>query len=187
MREGHDYGQIVNGMRAGQSDALEDLVRISSRRLFRLCVSQLLNEADAEEAVQDAYVNAKNGIHKLKDANKLMAWLSRIAINACHSLRKKRPPIMQPEDTLAAVEDRDPSPAELASQHETGALMRRALDRLNDGQREVIGLHYFLGMKHTEIATLLDIKPTTVRQRCFQGLRILSEDPDIRTLRGGER
>lgn len=181
---------LVRAIRAGDETAFAALMRRYNRRLFRLCRSVLRNEAEAEDAVQEAYVAAFLKLDGLENPARIGAWLSRIAWN--ESISRVRRLARRAETVFAPEPDGDwavPAMAELAvadqgddmmMRSDARRLLERAIDRLDDVFRPVFVLRGVEEMSVAETAELLGIPADTVKTRYHRGRkalqRILLED-----------
>jgi RNA polymerase sigma-70 factor (ECF subfamily) len=119
-------------------------------RLESICTS-LVGASDAADVVHDVYLTARARVHQLRDPGALEAWLARIAVNACHSHRRRsRRTVVYPITVIEA-----PGGSDLA--------LRELIERLPARERTVLVLHYGHGYALDEIAALLDINYATVR------------------------
>jgi len=121
-------------------------------RLEAICGS-LIGVSDAPDVVHDVYLQARARIHQLRDPDALEAWLARIAINACHSFRRRRQRLTA--YPIAVLEA--PGGSDLA--------FRELIERLPPRERTILVLHYGHGYALDEIASLLGINYATVRSR----------------------
>ena len=91
-RDGFADAELLAGMRAGNSAAFAALMRSNNQRLYRLERGFLKDDAQAEEAVHDGYVNAFTHLDGFKGGSSLATWLARIVSNeALARLRRRRP------------------------------------------------------------------------------------------------
>ena len=120
-----------------------------------------------------AHLNAAGYV----SAGKPAAWLMRIARNlALMRLREgKRTVAMSPEDWMEAFADRPDFTREDAE------LLRELMDTLRDDEREIVSLHALTGLKHREIAAMLDLALPTVLSKYNRALKKLRA-----TLKGGQ-
>lgn len=181
---------LVHAIRAGDEAAFAALMRRYNRRLFRLCRSVLRNEAEAEDAVQEAYVAAFLKLDGLEDPARIGPWLSRIAWNESLSrvrrLARRAETGFTPEPggdwalPAAAVAGVADQGDDMMMRSDTRRLLERAIDRLDDVFRPVFMLRGVEEMSVAETAELLGIPPDTVKTRFFRGRkalqRILLED-----------
>ena len=172
---------------AGDLAAFERLMRLHNRRLYRLARATLRDEADAEEALQDAYLRAFKAIDQFRDESSLATWLSRLVLNECLGrLRRqgRRSSIVQLVSTDAdeRVEHEfmsHPSPGATPHDHaersEIRAMLERKLDELPEAFRTVFVLRGVEEMDVSEVARCLGIPEATVRSRFFRARSMLRE------------
>jgi RNA polymerase sigma-70 factor (ECF subfamily) len=176
--------------------AFEALMRRYNTRLYRAARAILKDDAEAEDAVQDAYLDAYRHIHDFRGESQLGTWLVRITVNqALMRLRKqKRDPIVVPFAADPAHADRhdlDPedSSAEPASttilRTEVRKILERRVDELPVSFRTVFMLREVEEMSVEETAEALGIPAATVRTRLFRARALLrsalARDLDVAT------
>jgi RNA polymerase sigma-70 factor (ECF subfamily) len=142
--------------------------------LFRVCCSQLSNESDREDAVQECVYKAWRSRNQLKEERYFRTWMTRILINTCHDIRQKSGRTLSIEELgptqLAAVSttpDEDIPPQ--------AAALRVALSQLDEGQRLPLILHHLGGFSTEEIARILQLRPGAVRTRMTRARARLKE------------
>src|SRR4051794_37679216 len=96
-----DEAAVVAALRANDSGAFEQLVREQLPRLLTVARRILGNEADAQEAVQDAFLSAFKALPAFDGASRLSTWLHRIAVNA--ALMKLRRRQRRPEQSIEGL------------------------------------------------------------------------------------
>ena len=167
---------MVEQARNGDLRAFESIVRSRMDTVYRLTLAIVGNEADAADATQDAFVAAWRQIGSLRDADRLDAWLARIAVNAARMVARgrRRRTVREIPDVDPATVDRptmttDPAAAAAEDARALGA----ALDRLTPDQRSILALHHLDGRGIPEIAAILDIPEGTVKSRLFTARRAL--------------
>ena len=188
-RSDDDDADIVRRIVAGDRTAFELLMRRHNRRLYRLARATLRNDAEAEDALQDAYLNAYRSIAQFRGDARLFTWLSRLVLNECFARMRRDArrqnvlPMLHdcPDDehmssimdTLNAHDHHAPDQA--ASRAEIRALLERKLDALPSGFRTVFVLRSVEEMSVEETAQCLDIPEATVRSRHFRAKVLLRE------------
>src|SRR3954454_2337991 len=80
---GEDDMQLVRRVAAGDRAAFELLMRRHNRRLYRLARATLRDDADAEDALQEAYLSAYRAIGEFRGESAVSTWLSRLVLNEC--------------------------------------------------------------------------------------------------------
>jgi RNA polymerase sigma-70 factor (ECF subfamily) len=130
-------------------------------------------EADAADAVQDAFVKAYAALARFREDAPIRPWLLRIVTNEARNRRRsadrrsglaRRAAIAAPRDEVA------PSPESSVLAAEMRGELLAAIGRLRDEDREVIGARYFLGLSEAETAETLAIPAGTVKSRTARAL-----------------
>jgi RNA polymerase sigma-70 factor, ECF subfamily len=181
-----DQERLLAGLRANDPRAYEQLVRQSGGKLLAVARRILGNEADAHEAVQDAFLSAVRAMDTFDGAKaSLNTWLHRIAINAAlQKLRsKRRKPERSIDDLLPSfgedghqshpVMDWRETSDLIAQRRETRTLVRNAIEQLPEAFREVLLLRDIEGLDTDETAQLLGIHPGAVKTRLHRARQAL--------------
>jgi RNA polymerase sigma-70 factor (ECF subfamily) len=169
--------------------AFEALMRRYNSRLFRVARAILRDDAEAEDALQDAYLDAYRHIGEFRGGSRLGTWLTRIVINhALMRLRRRRrdrvvvpfekrgPDEPGPDWTEAFVADEETeSPSALLLRDETRRLLERRIDDLPVAFRTVFVMREIEDMTVQETADCLGIPTATVRTRLFRARALLRE------------
>ncbi len=180
--------ELVRRALARDDAAFRAIMTQHNRRLYRLARGILRNDSEAEDAVQEAYVNAFTHLESYRGDSSLATWLSRIVINeALGRLRRARPVIeLQTDAAERAEAEIIPFPQSQASgdpertmaQREILRLVERATDALPDGFRTVFILRMIEGLGVEETAELLGLRPETVKTRLHRARRLVREQLD---------
>jgi RNA polymerase sigma-70 factor (ECF subfamily) len=180
----------------GDHAAFETLMRRHNAKLFRVARAILRDDAEAEDALQDAYLDAYRHIGDFRGDASLGTWLTRIAIN--HALMRARrqksrrvvvpftgddrgkPELMDPVDELAE------SAPNAMLRAEVRRLVERRIDELPAAFRTVFVMRDVEDMTVQETAECLSIPAATVRTRLFRARALLREaltrDLDVATI-----
>ena len=130
-------------------------------------------EADAADAVQDAFVKAYAALPRFRDGAPLKPWLLRIVANEGRNRRRAAARRVGLAERAATVEPRDAtagSPEADVIAAETRTTLLAALARLRDEDREVIGARYLLDLSEAETAEALGLPAGTVKSRTSRAL-----------------
>lgn len=158
---------LVDRCRAGDLGAFEELYRQHSGKLFSLACRMLGNPSDAEDLLQDIFLQAHRKLDGFRGDSALATWLYRLAMNQClDHLRSRTARTNQVTDTL----DEEPGwyqPGQrgLAEQTVSKIDIERALARLPDGCRAAFVLHDVEGLEHREVAGILGIAEGTSKSQ----------------------
>jgi RNA polymerase sigma-70 factor (ECF subfamily) len=187
--------ELVARARAGDRLAFELIMRRHNRRLFRLARSILASDAEAEDALQEAYVHAYAKLATLADGAALGTWLARIVTNeALGRLRTagrvvaldayRQPGSGEEEGRTAELASDLPDPERLAASGELRRLLAAAVDGLPQEFRSVFVLREVEGLSTAETAAWLAIRPETVKTRLHRARLQLQESLGQQLLAG---
>jgi len=169
--------QCLKRIQAGQSGALAELYDRYTPLLYPLALRILRSPADAEDALQDAWIQVwKRAANYDSRRGPVAAWLlTMIRTRALNRYRSKasrdRAESRVEVDPLATPDE----PTDSAIQSQLGTRVRRALGELTPQQRQVLEIAYFGGLSQTEIADRLQTPLGTVKSWTRQGLTRLRE------------
>lgn len=181
-----DDDALLRRIRAGDRDAFTDLMRRYNRRLYRVARSVLRDDAEAEDALQDAYLQAYRALPAFRGESALGTWLTRIVVNAALMRQRKTGRLADVielgadfgSDDAVLPRDRldEPAQPELAAlRAQTRRLIETGIDKLPAAFRTVFVLRAVEELTVEETATTLDIPEATVRTRYFRARAMLRE------------
>ena len=182
--EAEDDASVVRRILAGDTVAFALLMRRCNRRLYRLARAVVGNDADAEDALQEAYFNAYRRLGQFRGDSSLATWLSRLVVNEClgrmrRSARRQNviPMIPSPSDEeLEAVPSSEAgAPDAAADRAQMKAILERRIDALPATFRAVFVLRSVEELSVEETAECLGIPAETVRSRHFRAKSLLRE------------
>jgi RNA polymerase sigma-70 factor (ECF subfamily) len=160
--------QLIERCRAGDSSAVETLVRACQPAVFRLALSILDDAAEADEAAQDALVAALNALGGYRGEAAFTTWLYRITINVCRGRLRRGRARERLRAALANVLRLGgglPEPEEAAAQREKAAALWQAVQMLDEKHRLPLVLFYYHDLPALEIAQILALNEGTVHSR----------------------
>jgi RNA polymerase sigma-70 factor (ECF subfamily) len=188
---------LVRRIAQDDQKAFEALMRRHNGRLFRVARAILKDDAEAEDALQDAYLDAYKHIDSFQGGSQVATWLVRIVANrALMRLRKQKRervvvPFADPHSTSSdsrtedVVDRTGESPSAAALRGEIRRILERRIDELPVAFRTVFVLREVEEMTVEETAESLGIPPATVRTRLFRARALLREalarDVDVAT------
>ena len=166
---------LVARARGGDGGAFETLVRRHLRSAYAVALAQLGEEADAQDAVQDAFVTALKRIEECRKPDQFGSWLMSIVRNRARDHRRYRAVRdALPLDSASQAADRA-DPSRDAENAELRTDLLGAMDTLTELQREVILLYDMEGWSHKEIGLRLGISDGSARVHLFNARRALRE------------
>ena len=168
--------RLLAGVARGEQDALEALYQSARAAVYALALSVLKNTHDAQDVTQDTFVRVYESARFYRPQGTPMAWILTIARNLARMKLR--------EGAKAAELDEaqwDAIPAESSVSAEERHLLQDALGGLADQERQIVLLHAVSGLKHREIAQLMELPLATVLSkyhRALKKLRSLMEGGD---------
>jgi RNA polymerase sigma-70 factor, ECF subfamily len=164
----------IAAAKRGDHQAYQRLVQTHARSLFRVAMRILGDRALAEDAVQDALLNAYRALPDFDERAAFSSWLYRITVNAALSIRRTQKPNQEEDDNaLELVPDLAPQPFDVAKAHELGGSLERALDQLTTLERTAFVLRHLEQFSLEEIATTLESNVNSCKQAVFRAVRKL--------------
>ena len=168
--ESYTDEELAGHVLAGETALFELVMRRHNERLYRVARAITKDEREAEDVLQQSYLNAFANLRQFNGNARLATWLTRITINEALA-RVKRSRKFEPfDETGSTVEPFDPqsvppSPERQAFTGELRNLLEWAIDGLADGAREVFMLRDVEGMSTAEAAEVLGVSADVVKTR----------------------
>jgi RNA polymerase sigma-70 factor (ECF subfamily) len=168
-------------------ELLETWLNESYVASFRTACLILGNRADAEEAVQEAFLRAWRFRDSLASVPSIRPWLYRVVVNACYSKLRTEIPHRDRragDEPLGNLPTAGDGPDTRAEQNEVAETVLAALRRLPVSLRVPVVLRYYADLSERDIALAIGRRPGTVKSRLHEARRRLAEDPDMVALAG---
>lgn len=172
-----DYGgthrEIVERCKRGERQAQFELYRLYSQAMYNVCLRMVRNEADAEDLLQNSFIDVFTNLDSFRFESSIGAWIKRIVVNNCiNFLKKRRLVFSELQENLGSVPDDAPEPAEYPLS--VGAV-HEAINQLPDGYRVVFSLYMLEGYDHQEIGEILGISEATSKSQYSRARKKLKE------------
>ena len=163
----HELQQLLLHIAGGKRDALAELYQRTRTAVYGLALSYLKNAQDAQDLTQDVYVQVWDCAEQYRPTGSPMGWLLTVCRNLC-LMRLRR----EERRTALSDEEWDAIPTqECRLDADERALLQGALARLADEERRIVLLRAVTGMKHREIAALLELPLPTVLSKYHRALK----------------
>jgi len=178
-----DDEEVVRRIRAGEAVLFDVLMRRYNQRLFRVARAILKDEAEAEDVMQQAYVNAYTHLHQFEERARFGTWLTRIAFHEALARRRRRARFEEvdamPEHdkrTMEQLTSKDLSPEDQAIRREMHGILEAAVDTIPEIYRSVFLLREVEALSTTETAECLGISEDNVKTRLHRARAMLRQE-----------
>jgi len=171
--------EIVARVIDGDKPLFEVLMRRHNERVYRAARAIVRDDHEAEDVMQEAYVNAYAHLSQFDGRAKFSTWLTKIAVYEALA-RAKRHGRYEPLDDHSLERlmpiTPSPDPERQAFGRELAALIESAVDKLGDGSREVFMLREIEGLSTAEVAQILDVSEDVVKTRLSRARHAIQQD-----------
>jgi len=173
--------EVVGRVRAGETALFEILMRRHNQRVYRVARAVLKDETEAEDVMQQAYINAFTHLDQFAERAQFSTWLTRITVHEALARRRRR---KAQAASSAADRDQDgevmesliavePDPERQAYAAELGHVLESAIDGLPDTYRIVFMLREVEGLSTSETAAGLALREEAVKTRLHRARAML--------------
>lgn len=173
--------EIIARVLAGERGLFELLMRRHNERVYRAVRSIMRDETEAEDAMQQVYVDAFQHLGEFAGRSRFSTWLTRIALNEALARRRRVHPDAPGDEEMANVPDPRSSPEQRASDSELHRVISDAIDLLPEHFRTVFVLRAVQGLSVQETAESLDLNEDTVKTRLHRARNLLQRTIQERT------
>ena len=166
---------LVERAKRRDIDAFGKLVRRFQDMALGYAYSILGRFDLAEDAAQEAFIQAWGDLPKLREPAAFPGWFKRIVFKHCDRLMRGNRPSFVPLDEASEVASDEPGPCKRVEESETRATVLEAMRGLPEGERTVTTLFYINGYSQKDISAFLDVPVTTVNNRLHASRKRLKE------------
>ena len=196
MLEGTADAELLARLRAGEESAFAELLALHGGRLLATARRLLRQDADAQDAVQEAFLSAFRALDGFDGRAGLGTWLHRIVVNACLLRIRKRDRHPEPtlDDLLPTYDSTGhyttrqaswaDTPPEISQRAEVRRLVRETIDELPEGARTALVLRDVEGLSTADVAVALGIESGAARVRIHRGRQLLKALLERKNLSG---
>ena len=174
--------EVVRRLRAGETGVFEVIMRRYNQRLYRVARAILRDDTEAEDVMQQAYVNAYRHLDQFAGRALFSTWLTRIAVHEALARARRRGRFKEPEivndsnrDTMSGLKSPGLDPERQAFVGELRTLLESAIEALPDRYRAVFVMRDVEGMSTAESAQCLDITEDTAKTRLHRARKLLRD------------
>jgi RNA polymerase sigma-70 factor (ECF subfamily) len=178
--------ELVARARNGDRHAFDRLVAARLPQTFRLARAIVGDTRDAEDATQEAFLNAWRNLRRLREPERFDAWFGRIVVNEARMTLRRRGRVMTvPVDAIDVHDDDRTAGRTLAALDPSidaiphGDALQRAIERLTVEQRTILALHHLEELPVADIAALLGVPVGTAKWRLHEARAALQRAMEI--------
>lgn len=175
--------EVVQRVRAGETHLFEVIMRRYNQRLYRVARAVLRDDAEAEDVVQQAYVNAYRHLEQFQSRAAFSTWLTKIALYEALARARRQGRFDETDtidhgddDTMEALKSQGPDPERQAFVGELRTLLESAIEALPGHYRSVFVMREVEGMNTAETAACLEITEETAKTRLHRARTLLRDD-----------
>jgi RNA polymerase sigma-70 factor, ECF subfamily len=153
---------LVQRAQRGDEQAFATLFQLHKKRVYSVCLQMTKDVADAEDLTQEAFLQVFRSVNSFRGDSAFSTWLHRVAVNTVlmKLRRRKSPPLLSLDEPVSPESPslrRDVGKADPRLSGTVDRLaLRRAMDELPEGCRQIFDLHEVEGYQHHEIAQMLE-------------------------------
>jgi len=168
--------QLVKKIIQGETYFFEELVTRYRKQVFSICYRMVRQREEAEDLAQEVFVKAYRYLKQYNPEHKFSSWILKIATNtSIDALRKKKLDTMPLEEEIETHRE-DMSAEKAFLQEEARQEIESAIGRLPQEHRIVVLLYHQQGKSYQEIADILDIPLSMVKNRLFRARKTLKAE-----------
>ncbi len=168
------HKKLIEASKKGDNKARRQLYELYARAMFNICYRMVNNREDAEDLLQEAFVQAFTRLDTFRYESTFGAWLKRIVINSCiNFINKKKVNLLLTEDMYHYKNVYDEDEEEYLPL--TTKDIENAMEQLPEGGRLVFSLYLLEGYDHVEIAQILNITESTSKSQFMRAKRKVYE------------
>ena len=167
---------LIHRAQSGDEQAFVDLIRVYYPFVYAIVIGIVNNPHDAEEVVQDTFLNAYRGLGQYQEMAKFKNWLGEIARNRARSwLRKQRIDTVSIDEVGEHTLGTQDLPDEQLIRREQRELIRRAMETLSEKDREIAHAYYLDGASYDELTSTHGLSYNAIAFRLSRAKRQLTK------------
>jgi len=153
--------ELIERCLRGDSRGYKELYERYSKAMYNTCLRMLNNVAEAEDVLQESFIEAFKNLQRFEQRTSFGGWLKQICINrSINQLKKRKADWIDIEHIADSADEQPVDEVEIALQVDA---VKKAIMKLPDGYRTVLNLYLLEGYDHEEIAEILQVAESTTR------------------------
>ena len=167
---------LIHRAQTGDEEAFAALMREHYPFVYGIVIRIVKNSHDAEEVVQDCFLNAYRGLAQLEDTTKFRSWLGEIAQNCARNwFRKQRGETVSIDEVSEEILQTPDSPDEQLARQEQRELIRQTMEMLPQKDREIAHAYYLEGASYDELTSVHGLSYNAIASRLSRAKRQLTK------------
>ena len=166
------HSKLIARARKGDQQSMYRLYKLYVQAMYNICIRMVSNQYDAEDIIQESFINAFNSLDKFRGDSSFGSWLKRIVINKSITFLNQKKQEFTDIDNLQIVtddnEDKNLLKIDPAKVHES-------IKTLPEKARVVLSLYLLEGYRHKEIAEMLNITESTSKSQYLRAKQLLRD------------
>jgi RNA polymerase sigma-70 factor (ECF subfamily) len=159
----HEY--LIERCKSGDSIAQEEIYQRYARNMYNTAYRIVAHQAEAEDVLQESFLEVFTKIHEYRGDATFGAWLKRIVVNRSITVLRKRKFEMTNTEELDNIADTEYDFELLEEQSDLVQKIKKGIEKLPEGYRVVLSLYLLEGYDHVEIAQVLNISESTSKSQ----------------------
>ena len=157
------HDDIVEACKRGDRKAQFELYKLYSKAMYNICLRMLNSAENAEDALQNAFVDVFTKLDSFRNESTIGAWIKRIVVNNCiNHMKKRRMEFAEMNENLHYIADEKDAVSDEVLQID---IIQKAIQQLPDGYRVVFSLYAMEGYDHEEIGEILGVTEATSKSQ----------------------
>lgn len=169
------HKEVVESCLAGNRQAQFELYRLYSKAMYNVCLRMLKNTTDAEDVLQNSFMDAFGKLTSFGFQSSFGSWMKRIVINNCINFLQRKKFTFDEYDADTHGKDAIDYGDDVTYEALNVEKVQRAMAQLPDGYRIVFSLYMFEGYDHEEISEILKISESTSKSQFHRAKLKLKE------------
>jgi RNA polymerase sigma-70 factor (ECF subfamily) len=178
--------RLFAGCRAGDRSSFEELFRVHGPRMKSVAANLLGDLAEAEDAVQEAFVKIFRSAGTFQGRSRFSTWIHRVVVNCCYDLLRRRRPTVSLDDAPPGSPSTD-GPPPSGEDPAIRVALEQGLRSLPPRQRSAFVLFAIEGFSHREIGEILGTSTGNSKTLVFEAKKKLARLLENRSVSGGRR
>lgn len=171
--------EVIRRVVAGETALFELLMRRHNQRIYRTVRAIVRDENEAEDVMQQAYINAYTHLRDFEERSTFSTWMTRIAMN--EAFARVRPRALRvaddmDEQTIEQIRSSDPDPEQQLAASELQRLVESEIAALPENYRLVLMMREVEGLDTKEVADCLNVSEDVVKTRLYRAREILRDN-----------